>query len=187
MSSAEQTLAAVRGLLDTYGPRHYGEAVTQLDHAVQGAVLAREAGDDEEITLAAFLHDVGHLLEHDGVETMGNYGVMAHDKLGADWLRAHGFSERVALLVQLHVPAKRYLCAIDAGYYAELSEASKITLGYQGGPMTADEAAAFAALPDCAAALRVRRLDEAAKDGGWSFADVEWIWPMMATHLARQH
>ena len=42
-----------------------------------------------------------------------------------------------------------------AGAY-ELSEASRITLGFQGGPMNADDAAAFEAEPLFTTALRLR-------------------------------
>ncbi|OHX15065.1 hypothetical protein BI347_14675 [Chromobacterium sphagni] len=182
----DHSIRAVRQLLLSHGQRHYGEAVTQLDHAVQAATLARDWGCDDEIALAAFLHDIGHLLEHDGCRSMGGYGAMAHDRLGRDYLLELGFSPRAAHLVAMHVPAKRYLCAADPQYLAQLSPASAATLDYQGGPMTAEEADAFSQLPDLADILQLRRLDEAAKDGGWSLDQVEWIWPLMAGHLANQ-
>ncbi|MFB0825186.1 phosphonate degradation HD-domain oxygenase [Chromobacterium violaceum] len=179
-------IAALRQLYRQHGARHYGEAVSQFDHAIQAATLARDAGCDDELTLAAFLHDVGHLLEHDDAQAMGGYGVMAHDKLARDYLLQLGFSPRLARLVGMHVEAKRYLCAIDPAYLAALSPASAATLGYQGGPMRADEADAFSRLPDLADIQALRRLDEAAKDGGWSLDAADWVWPLMAAHLGSQ-
>ena len=50
-------------------------------------------------------------------------------------------------LVRLHVPAKRYLCAVDPEYWEGLSDVSKRSLKVQGGPLSPAEAAEFAALP----------------------------------------
>ena len=179
-------IAVLQQLYREHGARHYGEAVSQFDHAIQAATLARDWGHDDEMVLAAFLHDVGHLLEHDGAQAMGDYGVMAHDRLAQDYLLSLGFSPRLARLVGMHVEAKRYLCAIDPAYLAALSPASVATLGYQGGPMDADEADAFSRQPGLADILALRKLDEAAKDGGWSLDAADWIWPLMAEHLANQ-
>ena len=65
---------------------------------------------------------------------------------GAAHLGALGFPPRVCRLVGGHVQAKRYLVATDAAYAARLSPGSAATLRHQGGPMTAQEAAAF--VPD---------------------------------------
>ena len=64
--------------------------------------------------------------------------------------------------------AKRYLCAVEPGYYERLSSASKLSIALQGGPMSEAEAAAFAAEPHAAEpyaaeAVQLRRWDEAAK------------------------
>ncbi|MGI5243495.1 hypothetical protein [Dactylosporangium sp. CA-139066] len=66
--------------------------------------------------------------------------------------------------VRLHVAAKRYLCAVEPGYYDQLSEASRFTLTMQGGPMSAEQAGRFAALPYAGDAVALRRWDERAKD-----------------------
>lgn len=47
--------AMARSAARLYG----GEAVSELEHALQAADLAREAGADEELQLACLLHDVG--------------------------------------------------------------------------------------------------------------------------------
>jgi len=66
--------------------------------------------------------------------------------------------------IALHVEAKRYLCAVESGYFDQLSEASRLSLAIQGGVMSEDEAAAFAKEPAFEAALLLRRCDDAGKD-----------------------
>ncbi|HXN15238.1 MAG TPA: HD domain-containing protein, partial [Usitatibacter sp.] len=43
-----------------------GEAVTQLEHALQTAQFAEREGAAAELITAAFLHDLGHLLNLHG-------------------------------------------------------------------------------------------------------------------------
>lgn len=152
-------------LYDKHGAEEYaGEKVSQLEHMVQAAQLAMEGGFDDEVVLAAFLHDVGHLLPiHDESEAMGGYGMMDHEKVGADHLRKLGFSDRLCKLIASHVNAKRYLTWKYPDYYNELSDASKKTLEYQGGRMKDAEAKAFEADPLFDLYIRMRRWDEAAK------------------------
>jgi predicted HD phosphohydrolase len=75
--------------------------------------------------------------------------------------------------VRLHVPAKRYLCATDPGYFACLSPGSVRSLALQGGPFTFEEVAEFQALPFAEDAIRIRRWDEAAKVPGIPTPDLE--------------
>ncbi|WP_447761924.1 phosphonate degradation HD-domain oxygenase [Pseudomonas moraviensis] len=160
----EQVIARVFGLYERFGASDYiGEPVSQLEHMSQAAELAMAEGCDDEVVLAAFFHDIGHLCA-EGADNMGGYGVVSHEPLGADYLREAGFSERLARLVEYHVQAKRYLTLREPGYYAQLSEASRRTLEYQGGVMSEAEADAFAADPLCALSLRIRRWDELAKE-----------------------
>src|SRR3984957_3005997 len=108
---AEKTADEIIGIFSLKGGSNYaGEEVTQLEHACQAATLAEQQGFDDEVILAAFLHDLGHLLEEDGLEQMEGYGVKDHEAVGADYLRERGFSEKIATLIQSHVAAKRYLC-----------------------------------------------------------------------------
>lgn len=100
---------------------------------------------DEEFVLAALFHDIGHIL---GLEAflemeMDNCGILDHETIGAQFLYSLGFSYHCCQLVRNHVQAKRYLCYKNPDYYNELSEASKTTLRFQGGPMSAEEGRAF--------------------------------------------
>ena len=160
----EHAIAEVFGLYEQHGAADYiGEPVSQIEHMSQAAQLAMAEGLDDEVVLAAFFHDIGHLCGRGG-ENMGGYGVVSHERLGADYLRRAGFSERMAKLVEYHVQAKRYLTFNQPDYYARLSEASRCTLGYQGGVMTADESRAFEQDPLYAVSLRMRHWDEQAQE-----------------------
>jgi len=156
----------VFALYEKYGAADYiGEPVSQIEHMSQAAALAEAEGFEDEVILAAFFHDIGHLCADDGeTESMGGMGNVDHEKLGADYLRLLGFSERMAALVECHVIAKRYLTFKHPEYYEQLSEASKTTLGYQGGPMTAEEADTFEANPDHQLYIRMRYWDDKAKE-----------------------
>jgi phosphonate degradation associated HDIG domain protein len=139
-----------------------GEAVSQLEHALQAAYFAREAGAGPALIVAALLHDVGHLL-HGLPDDAPDRGVDDHhEALAARWLTGR-FGPDVVEPARLHVAAKRYLCAIEPGYYEALSEPSKVSLDLQGGPMSGREAGEFRALPHSEAAVLLRRCDDSAK------------------------
>lgn len=163
--SGEETAALIIGLYAQYGNEDYiGEPVSQIEHMCQAAQLAEAEGYDEPVILAAFFHDIGHLCEHImPVKQMDGYGVVDHEKLGADFLREKGFAETIASLVENHVQAKRYLTYHFPEYYDQLSAASKQTLAFQGGPMTLEEAMAFEADPLFELHIKLRRWDEKAK------------------------
>lgn len=173
MTRHEQVVAEVFALYERFGDSDYiGEPVSQIEHMSQAAELAMAEGFDDEVVLAAFFHDIGHICaEH--AENMGGFGVVSHERLGADYLRRLGFSERMARLVESHVQAKRYLTLKEPGYYARLSEASRRTLDYQGGVMSAAEAEAFERDPLCAVSLRMRQWDEQAKEMWVPVIDLE--------------
>jgi predicted HD phosphohydrolase len=140
-----------------------GEAVDQLQHALQCADLARRSGAPPEVVIAALLHDVGRSPVALGDLREAGVGGNEHGALAGVWL-APLVGERVAWLAEQHVPAKRYLVATDHAYEAALSETSRRTLARQGGPMTAEEAAAFEGNPGWREAAELRRWDDLAKD-----------------------
>jgi 2-amino-1-hydroxyethylphosphonate dioxygenase (glycine-forming) len=164
-----------------------GEKVSQLEHMCQAAELAMKEGFDDEVVLAAFLHDIGHLLPvHDESESMNGYGVMDHERAGADYLRNIGFSDRLCRLVASHVDAKRYLTCRFPDYYKQLSVASKKTLEYQGGRMSEEEAFAFESDPLFELYIKMRRWDEAAKIEGRALPDIALFRKKMIIHLEQQ-
>lgn len=146
----------------TSGHRHYGESVTELQHALQCALLATQNNEDPAMIVACLLHDYGHLRHHLG-EKSALAGIDArHELIGASEL-AERFPEAVTEPIRLHVEAKRYLCHREPGYFDTLSEASVLSLELQGGVMNEPEAGVFELLPHSRAAIRLRRYDDGAK------------------------
>ncbi|MET9490557.1 HD domain-containing protein [Nocardia sp. NPDC006630] len=161
MTHAYEILA---GLFEGEGANDYlGEQVSMATHMLQTARVARESGAPTALVVAAVVHDVGHFSgTMSGRELMrGNDN--HHDTIAAEWL-SQWFDAAVTEPVRLHVAAKRYLCATDSTYYERLSQASKFTMAVQGGNMSPEEVAAFAAEPHCDAATALRRFDDAGKD-----------------------
>ncbi|XP_052275935.1 2-amino-1-hydroxyethylphosphonate dioxygenase (glycine-forming)-like [Dreissena polymorpha] len=83
---------------------------------------AKADGAPEETVLAAFLHDIGHLLGVcDNLPEMitddVNIGTRDNDVIGGDYLRRKGFPAIVCDIVAGHVQAKRYLVLKENGYY----------------------------------------------------------------------
>jgi phosphonate degradation associated HDIG domain protein len=154
-------------LYEAKGSLHYGEGVTQNDHALQCAALAREDGVKSALIVAALFHDVGHLV----LDVQGNEGFdMGHDDdrheaLGARLL-APLFGPTVAQPVALHVIAKRWLCSKELRYHERLSGASKETLKAQGGLLSDEECERFEAHPGFNDAIALRTWDDAGKVEG---------------------
>ncbi|MCA9177410.1 MAG: HD domain-containing protein [Planctomycetales bacterium] len=153
-------------LLEARGDSEYGgEAVTQREHALQCALLAEQEHASPELIVAALLHDLGHML-HELADDAPDQGIDdRHEHSAAAALQAL-FPPEVTEPIRLHVAAKRYLCAVDPDYLAQLSQPSIVSLELQGGPMTSDEANAFAASPHADDAVRLRRWDDTAKAPG---------------------
>jgi [1-hydroxy-2-(trimethylamino)ethyl]phosphonate dioxygenase len=161
------------------GHRQYdGEAVTQLQHALQAATLAERDAAPPMLVAAALFHDLGHLV-HDLGEDAAARGMDDRHEWRALGLLRRVLPAEVWEPVRMHVDAKRYLCATEIGYFAALSAASVRSLALQGGPMNAEEARAFAAHPHAEAAICLRRYDEAAKDPGAETPDLEHFHPLV--------
>ena len=145
------------------GGRAYdGEPVTQLEHALQTASRAEDAGASPALVTAALLHDLGHLLNDQG-ETPTLRGVDDLHQFAALPFLRNLFGDDVLAPIKLHVDAKRYLCATRAGYFDALSMDSKRSLVLQGGIFSADLAAGFLAQPYARDAVAVRQWDDLAK------------------------
>ena len=171
----QEILDEVFGLYEKFGNADYiGEPVSQIEHMSQAAQLAIQEGFDDEVILAAFFHDIGHIcVMQNEANSMGGYGVKSHEKVGADFLRLKGFPERVAKLVENHVQAKRYLTFKYPAYFLSLSDASKKTLEFQGGVMEASEADAFEKDLLFETSIRMRKWDELAKEVDVALVNLE--------------
>jgi predicted HD phosphohydrolase len=142
---------------------YFGERVSQFEHAAQAMLLAISEEESLEMQVAAFLHDIGHLIETDDDNSMEVYGRKDHEEAAKVWLAERGFSEKIQAVVQNHVPAKRYLCFKRPEYYAALSMASKKTMKFQGGLMTEKEALEFENHLFFEGSLKLREWDDKAK------------------------
>lgn len=172
------TLDDIRTLFDRRGAEQYsGEPVTQLEHALQCAQLAEQAGADDALVTAALLHDLGHLLNDQG-ESPSLRGIDdLHQFYALPFLRGL-FGSAVLEPIRWHVDAKRYLCATRAHYHAALSEDSQRSLVLQGGVFTAAQAEEFMARPHATEAVQLRLWDDQAKAAGLAT-------PPLAHFLAR--
>jgi predicted HD phosphohydrolase len=145
----QETAAVLRSMRGVWDE----DAVDELDHALQSAAHARDDGADDELVLAAALHDVAR-------SPLVDQGDPRHDLVARTWLTPR-FGTRVGWLAGAHVAAKRYLVATEPGYTDTLSEVSIATLRDQGGAAEDLEYVQHAWWPD---ALRLRHFDDAAKD-----------------------
>ena len=185
--NAQATVERVFALYEKHGNEDYiGEPVSQLEHMSQAAALARADGFEDEVVLAAFFHDIGHLCAGERAESMNGLGNVDHERLGADFLLENGFSGRLARLVESHVIAKRYLTYKHPEYYDQLSEASRQTLEFQGGRMTAGEAAEFEQNRDYGLYIRLRHWDDKAKETGVPVENLDELKLMALNHLIQQ-
>lgn len=159
------TVDDIISLLQVQGAAQYGrEAVSQHQHALQCAHLAERAGAAPELVAAALLHDLGHLLAIRAPVAASPSGTDdLHQYVALPFLRGV-FPDAVLEPIRMHVDAKRYLCCVDAGYWASLSPASQRSLVLQGGPFSAEEAAAFLMHPFALDAVALRRWDDSAKN-----------------------
>lgn len=139
-----------------------GERISHRDHALQAGHLAQEAGASPALTVAAFLHDIGHLLHKEGLLPALRGIDDKHEVIGGKQLMAI-LGPDVAYPIWLHVDAKRWLCATDKAYFGLLSPVSVRSLELQGGPFSEAEAAEFIAKPFAEDAVKLRRWDDQAK------------------------
>lgn len=166
------TLEEIRALFDAKGACQYsGEPVTQLEHALQTARLAEEAGASNELITACLLHDFGHMANDLGATPTLRGLDDRHQFHGVAALKRL-FPDSVLVPIRLHVDAKRYLCATEKSYWAALSEDSRRSLELQGGTYSERDAAKFIAQPFAMDAVRLRRWDDEAKAAGIKTPDL---------------
>lgn len=150
MDVVTETAELLQSLRDVWDEQD----VDELDHALQSAARAIDDGADDELVLAAALHDIAHS------PTFEPAAALAHDATAQKWLTRR-FGARVGWLAGRHVDAKRYLAATDPGYRSDLSPTSALSLHAQGGAQVDPALVGHPWWPD---ALRLRHYDDAAKD-----------------------
>ncbi len=179
-----------------------GESVNQLEHALQSAAHAQKMKLSEELVIAALLHDLGHLLDHD-FESSSEFendsenhtdGQVRenndlsedhqHEILGDRYLQNY-FGPELTEPVRLHVAAKRFLCTKDESYYQKLSHASILSLKLQGGKMSDGEMETFLKNPYAQSALQIRACDDEAKVIGKLIPPLEAYRPLLEKVIAK--
>jgi predicted HD phosphohydrolase len=144
------------------GEEYLGEPVTMGQHMLQGATLAEQNEEPDEIVVGALLHDIGHFTSEFGTFSMDDTEDRYHENAGAALLE-NFFPSVITDCCRYHVAAKRYLCATDPKYFNKLSDASVHSLNLQGGPMSEVEIINFKRNPNLKQILTVRLYDDAAK------------------------
>ena len=183
----DKTDKAIAWLKSAQSLGYIGEDVSQLDHALQCAYFAEQAGHDEDVILASLFHDIGHFASKTQQYNMAHLGIVNHEWIGSKLTFDLGFSVKMALLIGYHVEAKRYLAGKKSHYYDRLSEASKGTLAFQGGFMSLQEQLIFESHPCFKAILQVRTNDEKAKVKGLKVPDVEYYRPLIQANIQKNN
>lgn len=184
--SGETIVDFIGSIFDRRGIEEYlGEPVTMGEHMLQGATLAEQAGQAEEIIVGALLHDIGHFTSEFGTFTMHDTEDRHHEDAGARVLERF-FPSVITDCVRYHVAAKRYLCKTNPAYFQKLSEASIHSLNLQGGPMNAEEVAQFEKNPNLRQIIAVRYLDDAGKHPNMPTPDY-WHFAPMVQRMVDRH
>src|SRR5260370_9700459 len=137
----------VRDRVRLGGGAEYGsDGVRQREHALQCGTLAEAAGASTALTIAALLHDIGHLVHDLGRDVVRRGIDDRHEVRGRDWL-GKWFAEDVTGPVRLHVDAKRYLFPVDPAYFTILSPGSLCSPPFKACPFPPPPAHPFIALP----------------------------------------
>ncbi|UWP95346.1 HD domain-containing protein [Aliiroseovarius crassostreae] len=182
----ENIVEFIGGIFERRGGEEYlGEPVTMAEHMLQGATIAEQNGQSEEIIVGALLHDIGHFTSEFGTYHPDDTEDRHHEDAGAEVLERF-FPSVITDCVRYHVAAKRYLCATKPEYFKRLSPASAHTLELQGGPMNAEEVAEFAANPNLKEIIAVRYLDEAGKRDDMETPDY-WHFAPMVQRMVDRH
>ena len=120
---------------------------------------------------------------------MNGLGVTDHGLIGAAYLRneLNLENDEIADLVGQHINAKRYLTFKKGEeYYKTLSDASKQTLVYQGGPMSQDEANEYEKTYNqeiLEKITRLRKYDDLAKDKDAQTPDLNYFVPLLEKYF----
>lgn len=182
----DNIVAFIGDIFERCGDEEYlGEPVTMAQHMLQGATIAEQNGQDEEIIVGALLHDIGHFTSEFGTFSMEDTEDRFHEEAGAKVLEEF-FPSVITDCVRFHVAAKRYLCAAKPEYFNRLSEASIHSLNLQGGPMSAEEVAEFEKNPNLKKIVQVRYLDEAGKRADMETPDF-WHFAPMVQRIVDNH
>ena len=180
----------IGSIFEKRGDEEYlGEPVTMGQHMLQGAAMAEQSREPDEIIIGTLLHDIGHFTSEFGTFSMEDTEDRYHEDAGAAVLEQF-FPKVITDCCRHHVAAKRYLCATDPEYFQKLSTASIHSLNLQGGPMSEAELKDFEKNPNLKKILKVRLYDDAGKipdmvtPSFWHFAPL--VQKMVDSHCSKE-
>ena len=188
--NAKNIVDFIGSIFEKRGDEEYlGEPVTMGQHMLQGATMAEQRREPDEIIIGTLLHDIGHFTSEFGTFSMEDTEDRYHEDAGAAVLEQF-FPKVITDCCRHHVAAKRYLCATDPEYFQKLSTASIHSLNLQGGPMSEAEIKDFEKNPNLKKILKVRLYDDAGKIPGmvtpsfWHFAPL--VQKMVDSHCSKE-
>ena len=188
--NAKNIVDFIGSIFEKRGDEEYlGEPVTMGQHMLQGATMAEQSREPDEIIIGTLLHDIGHFTSEFGTFSMEDTEDRYHEDAGAAVLEQF-FPKIITDCCRHHVAAKRYLCATDPEYFQKLSTASIHSLNLQGGPMSEAELKDFEKNPNLKKILKVRLYDDAGKipdmvtPSFWHFAPL--VQKMVDSHCSKE-
>ena len=188
--NAKNIVDFIGSIFEKRGDEEYlGEPVTMGQHMLQGATMAEQSREPDEIIIGTLLHDIGHFTSEFGTFSMEDTEDRYHEDAGAAVLEQF-FPKVITDCCRHHVAAKRYLCATDPEYFQKLSTASIHSLNLQGGPMCEAEIKDFEKNPNLKKILKVRLYDDAGKipdmvtPSFWHFAPL--VQKMVDSHCSKE-
>ena len=188
--NAKNIVDFIGSIFEKRGDEEYlGEPVTMGQHMLQGATMAEQRREPDEIIIGTLLHDIGHFTSEFGTFSMEDTEDRYHEDAGAAVLEEF-FPKVITDCCRHHVAAKRYLCATDPEYFQKLSTASIHSLNLQGGPMSEAELKDFEKNPNLKKILKVRLYDDAGKipdmvtPSFWHFAPL--VQKMVDSHCSKE-
>ena len=188
--NAKNIVDFIGSIFEKRGDEEYlGEPVTMGQHMLQGATMAEQSRETDEIVIGTLLHDIGHFTSEFGTFSMEDTEDRYHEDAGAAVLEEF-FPKVITDCCRHHVAAKRYLCATDPEYFQKLSTASIHSLNLQGGPMSEAEIKDFEKNPNLKKILKVRLYDDAGKipdmvtPSFWHFAPL--VQKMVDSHCSKE-
>ena len=188
--NAKNIVDFIGSIFEKRGDEEYlGEPVTMGQHMLQGATMAEQSSEPDEIIIGTLLHDIGHFTSEFGTFSMEDTEDRYHEDAGAALLEEF-FPKVITDCCRHHVAAQRYLCATDPEYFQKLSTASIHSLNLQGGPMSEAELKDFEKNPNLKKILKVRLYDDAGKipdmitPSFWHFAPL--VQKMVDSHSSKE-
>ena len=145
--NAKNIVDFIGSIFEKRGDEEYlGEPVTMGQHMLQGATMAEQSREPDEIIIGTLLHDIGHFTSEFGTFSMEDTEDRYHEDAGAAVLE--NFSQRLLLIVVDITLRLNAICVLRIQNISKLSIASIHSLNLQGGPMSEAEIKDFEKNPN---------------------------------------